>query len=148
MPSVFPGGLFLVLRGVSPSVCVFVIHSLLGRNVFTICLPLNCNSSSLCSVVVCIPLSTRGSDYRRGCLLMFWVFSSTMTLTSITLSCHFPPSCEDYIFSFASSATKKISDSMVETAHTIKKSVEEGKIDGIIDKAWFLFWLISLGSLG
>ncbi|XP_042340277.1 synapse-associated protein 1-like [Plectropomus leopardus] len=42
----------------------------------------------------------------------------------------------DYIFSFASSATKKISESMVETAQTIKKSVEEGKIDGIIDKTF------------
>lgn len=42
----------------------------------------------------------------------------------------------DYIFSFASSATKKISDSVVETAQTIKKSVEEGKIDGIIDKTF------------
>lgn len=42
----------------------------------------------------------------------------------------------DFIFSFASSATKKISDSMVETAQTIKKSVEEGKIDGIIDKTF------------
>lgn len=41
-----------------------------------------------------------------------------------------------YIFSFASSATKKISDSMVETAQTIKKTVEEGKIDGIIDKTF------------
>uniref|UniRef100_UPI0025AE576C synapse-associated protein 1-like n=1 Tax=Doryrhamphus excisus TaxID=161450 RepID=UPI0025AE576C len=40
----------------------------------------------------------------------------------------------DYIFSFASSMTKKISDSVVETSQTIKKSVEEGKIDGIIDK--------------
>ncbi|KAM9860709.1 synapse-associated protein 1 [Aulostomus maculatus] len=42
----------------------------------------------------------------------------------------------DYIFSFASTATKKISESMVETAQTIKKSVEEGKIDGIIDKTF------------
>ncbi|XP_053172502.1 synapse-associated protein 1-like [Scomber japonicus] len=42
----------------------------------------------------------------------------------------------DYIFSFATSATKKISDSVVETAQTIKKSVEEGKIDGIIDKTF------------
>ncbi|KAM9410580.1 synapse-associated protein 1-like [Pholidichthys leucotaenia] len=42
----------------------------------------------------------------------------------------------DYIFSFASSATKKISDSVAETAQTIKKSVEEGKIDGIIDKTF------------
>uniref|UniRef100_A0A3P8S579 Synapse-associated protein 1 n=1 Tax=Amphiprion percula TaxID=161767 RepID=A0A3P8S579_AMPPE len=41
-----------------------------------------------------------------------------------------------YIFSFASSATKKISESVVETAQTIKKSVEEGKIDGIIDKTF------------
>lgn len=33
---------------------------------------------------------------------------------------------------------------MVETAQTIKKSVEEGKIDGIIDKAcfFFLFWVV------
>ncbi|KAL1021749.1 hypothetical protein UPYG_G00017500 [Umbra pygmaea] len=38
------------------------------------------------------------------------------------------------IFNFASNATKKISDSMAETAQTIKKSVEEGNIDGIIDK--------------
>lgn len=42
----------------------------------------------------------------------------------------------EYIFSFATNATKKISDSMVETAQTIKKSVEEGKIDGIIDKTF------------
>ncbi|XP_071344987.1 synapse-associated protein 1-like [Trachinotus anak] len=41
-----------------------------------------------------------------------------------------------YFFSFASSATKKISESMVETAQTIKKTVEEGKIDGIIDKTF------------
>ncbi|KAG8001329.1 Synapse-associated protein 1 [Nibea albiflora] len=41
----------------------------------------------------------------------------------------------DYIFSFASTATKKISESVVGTAQTIKKTVEEGKIDGIIDKA-------------
>ncbi|XP_035538104.1 synapse-associated protein 1-like [Morone saxatilis] len=40
----------------------------------------------------------------------------------------------DYIFSFASNATKKISESVVGTAQTIKKTVEEGKIDGIIDK--------------
>lgn len=39
----------------------------------------------------------------------------------------------DYIFSFASSATKKLSESVVETAQTIKKSVEEGKI---IDKTF------------
>ncbi|XP_030576965.1 synapse-associated protein 1 [Archocentrus centrarchus] len=41
-----------------------------------------------------------------------------------------------YIFSFASSATKKLSESMVETAQTIKKTVEEGNIDGIIDKTF------------
>ncbi|XP_029000519.1 synapse-associated protein 1 [Betta splendens] len=40
----------------------------------------------------------------------------------------------DYFFSFASSATKKLSESVVETAQSIKKTVEEGKIDGIIDK--------------
>ncbi|XP_019722279.1 synapse-associated protein 1 [Hippocampus comes] len=42
----------------------------------------------------------------------------------------------DFIFSFASSATKKISESVVGTAQSIKKSVEEGKIDGIIDKTF------------
>uniref|UniRef100_A0A3B3CLE0 Synapse associated protein 1 n=1 Tax=Oryzias melastigma TaxID=30732 RepID=A0A3B3CLE0_ORYME len=41
-----------------------------------------------------------------------------------------------FIFSFASNATKKISESVVETAHNIKKTVEEGKIDGIIDKTF------------
>ncbi|XP_051869885.1 synapse-associated protein 1-like [Pristis pectinata] len=40
----------------------------------------------------------------------------------------------DYLFSFATAATKKISESVVETAQTIKKSVEEGNIDGVIDK--------------
>ncbi|XP_075445939.1 synapse-associated protein 1 [Ascaphus truei] len=39
-----------------------------------------------------------------------------------------------YLFNFASAATKKISESVSGTAQTIKKSVEEGKIDGIIDK--------------
>ncbi|XP_064330993.1 synapse-associated protein 1 isoform X2 [Phalacrocorax carbo] len=39
-----------------------------------------------------------------------------------------------YLFNFATAATKKISESVAETAHTIKKSVEEGKIDSIIDK--------------
>ncbi|XP_055987272.1 synapse-associated protein 1 [Sorex fumeus] len=39
-----------------------------------------------------------------------------------------------YLFNFASAATKKITDSVTETAQTIKKSVEEGRIDGIIDK--------------
>lgn len=42
----------------------------------------------------------------------------------------------DYIFTFATSATKKISESVVETAQTIKKSVEDGKIEGIIDKTF------------
>ncbi|GAA6217811.1 synapse-associated protein 1 [Lates japonicus] len=39
-----------------------------------------------------------------------------------------------YIYNFASSASKKLSESVVETAQTFKKSVEEGKINGIIDK--------------
>ncbi|KAG8137329.1 hypothetical protein E2320_004575 [Naja naja] len=39
-----------------------------------------------------------------------------------------------YIVSFATTATKKISESVAETAQTIKKSVEEGKIETIIDK--------------
>ncbi|XP_038172839.1 synapse-associated protein 1 isoform X1 [Arvicola amphibius] len=40
----------------------------------------------------------------------------------------------NYLFNFASAATKKITESVSETAQTIKKSVEEGKIDDIIDK--------------
>ncbi|XP_026854408.1 synapse-associated protein 1 isoform X2 [Electrophorus electricus] len=39
-----------------------------------------------------------------------------------------------YIINIASSATKKITESVAETAQTIKKSVEDGNIDGIIDK--------------
>ncbi|XP_076014672.1 synapse-associated protein 1-like [Genypterus blacodes] len=39
-----------------------------------------------------------------------------------------------YIYSFASSASKKLSESVSETAQTLKKSVEDGKINGIIDK--------------
>ncbi|XP_063099144.1 synapse-associated protein 1 isoform X2 [Cavia porcellus] len=41
---------------------------------------------------------------------------------------------QNYLFNFASAATKKITESVAETAQTIKKSVEEGKIDDIIDK--------------
>ncbi|XP_068176008.1 synapse-associated protein 1 [Antennarius striatus] len=40
----------------------------------------------------------------------------------------------DYMYNFASNASKKLSDSVVETAQTIKKSVEEGTLNGIIDK--------------
>lgn len=58
--------------------------------------------------------------------------------TCTILSLH-PPT--DFIFSFASTATKKISESVVETAQTIKKTVEEGKIDNIIDKVWSLTFL-------
>uniref|UniRef100_U3IYK7 Synapse-associated protein 1 n=1 Tax=Anas platyrhynchos platyrhynchos TaxID=8840 RepID=U3IYK7_ANAPP len=43
-------------------------------------------------------------------------------------------SVKGYLFNFATAATKKISESVAETAQTIKKSVEEGKIDSIIDK--------------
>lgn len=40
-----------------------------------------------------------------------------------------------YIYSFASSTSKKLSDSVVETAQTLKKSVEDGKIAySLIDK--------------
>ncbi|CAJ1059901.1 synapse-associated protein 1-like [Xyrichtys novacula] len=39
-----------------------------------------------------------------------------------------------YIYNFASSASKKLTESVVETAQTLKKSVEEGKMNGIIDK--------------
>lgn len=41
---------------------------------------------------------------------------------------------QGYILNFASSATKKITESVAETASTIKKTVEEGNLDGIIDK--------------
>lgn len=47
----------------------------------------------------------------------------------------------DYLFNFATAATKKITESVAETAQTIKKSVEEGKIDDIIDKVYLnIFW--------
>lgn len=39
-----------------------------------------------------------------------------------------------YIYSFASSTSKKLSESVLETAQTLKNSVEEGKINGIFDK--------------
>ncbi|CAM4674316.1 hypothetical protein PO909_014497 [Leuciscus waleckii] len=39
-----------------------------------------------------------------------------------------------FILNFASNATKKISESVAETAQNIKKTVEESNIDGIIDK--------------
>lgn len=39
-----------------------------------------------------------------------------------------------YVYNFASNASKKLSESVVETAQSLKKSVEEGKINGIIDK--------------
>lgn len=61
---------------------------------------------------------------------------------SLTLSFHFPLPHKDYIFSFASSATKKISESVVVTAQTLKKTVEEGKIEGIIDKVCFSICLL------
>ncbi|KAM4547791.1 synapse-associated protein 1-like isoform 2-T3 [Odontesthes bonariensis] len=38
------------------------------------------------------------------------------------------------MYTFASSASKKLSDSVVGTAQTLKKSVEEGKLNEIIDK--------------
>lgn len=60
-------------------------------------------------------------------------------------------SCSDYLFSFATAATKKISESVVETAQTIKKSVEEGNIDGVIDKvctfSWTLNWISTIQEL-
>ncbi|XP_023370134.1 synapse-associated protein 1 isoform X1 [Otolemur garnettii] len=40
----------------------------------------------------------------------------------------------NYLFNFATAATKKLTESVAETAQTIKKSVEEGKIDDIFDK--------------
>lgn len=39
-----------------------------------------------------------------------------------------------YIYNFASSASKKLSESVFETAQNLKKSVEDGNINGIIDK--------------
>ncbi|XP_040039793.2 synapse-associated protein 1 isoform X1 [Gasterosteus aculeatus] len=39
-----------------------------------------------------------------------------------------------YVYDFASSASKKLSESVVETAQSLKKSVEERSIDGIIHK--------------
>lgn len=39
-----------------------------------------------------------------------------------------------YIYNFASSASKKLSDSVVGTAQTLKKTVEDGKINNLIDQ--------------
>ena len=39
-----------------------------------------------------------------------------------------------YIYNFASSASKKLSESVIGTAETLKRSVEEGKLGEIIDK--------------
>lgn len=55
-------------------------------------------------------------------------------------------SVKGYLFNFATAATKKISESVAETAQTIKKSVEEGKIDSIIDKV-FYFSILDLKDL-
>lgn len=52
----------------------------------------------------------------------------------------------DYLFSFATAATKKITESVAETAQTIKKSVEEGKIDDIIDKVHLNIFQNSLAA--
>ncbi|KAM9849394.1 synapse-associated protein 1-like isoform 2-T6 [Aulostomus maculatus] len=39
-----------------------------------------------------------------------------------------------YVYNIASSASKIVSESVIETAQTLKKTVEEGNINGIIDK--------------
>ncbi|XP_039983894.1 synapse-associated protein 1-like [Xiphias gladius] len=39
-----------------------------------------------------------------------------------------------YIYNVASRASKKLSESVAETAQTLKKSVEDGKVNGIIEK--------------
>ncbi|KAF3691231.1 Synapse-associated protein 1 [Channa argus] len=39
-----------------------------------------------------------------------------------------------YFFNLATTASKKLSESVAETAQTLKKSVEDGRINGIIDK--------------
>uniref|UniRef100_A0A671PJG7 Synapse-associated protein 1-like n=1 Tax=Sinocyclocheilus anshuiensis TaxID=1608454 RepID=A0A671PJG7_9TELE len=55
-----------------------------------------------------------------------------MCFTQMCFFAHISPS--GFILNFASSASKKISESVAETAQTIKKTVEESNIDGIIDK--------------
>lgn len=52
-----------------------------------------------------------------------------------------------YMYNFASSVSKKVSESVAETAESLKKSVEEGDINGIIDKVGSSRWLISPQSL-
>ncbi|XP_068581477.1 synapse-associated protein 1-like [Cebidichthys violaceus] len=47
---------------------------------------------------------------------------------------HKATSFSGYVYNFASSASKKLSESVVETAQTLKKSVGEGRINDIIDK--------------
>lgn len=43
-----------------------------------------------------------------------------------------------YIYGLARSTSKKLSESVVETAQTLKRSVDEGKINGIIDKVMII----------
>lgn len=49
-----------------------------------------------------------------------------------------------YIYSFASSTSKKLSESVLETAQTLKNSVEEGKINGIFDKVVIIITMFLL----
>ncbi|KAJ3593929.1 hypothetical protein NHX12_006262 [Muraenolepis orangiensis] len=42
----------------------------------------------------------------------------------------------DYFFSFATSATKKISESVSGTAQSLRRSVEDGSMDGLLDKTF------------
>lgn len=49
-----------------------------------------------------------------------------------------------YIFNFASTASKKLSESVAETAQNLKKSVEDGKLNGIIDKVGLYCMVLSL----
>ena len=61
------------------------------------------------------------------------LYCSCVTHVTSEISFCFSPG---YIYNFASSASKKLSESVAETAQTLKKSVEEGKINGIIDKVY------------
>lgn len=75
---------------------------------------------------------------KSGCTLLSVLEKKRISLLTPCVTLLFSvllPPIEEFIFSFASSATKKLSESVVGTAQTIKKTVEEGKIDGIIDKA-------------
>lgn len=67
--------------------------------------------------------------------LHLFPFKRYMHVLCIRLRSQSPVKCfSGYIFNFASTASKKLSESVAETSQNLKKRVEEGNINSIIDK--------------